>query len=42
MTEEENERNRKVMNVQVYKDIEEFNKKEEKERRKNILIKNER
>ena len=33
---DENERNRKAMNVQVYKDIEEFNRKEEEERKKKI------
>ena len=34
--EEQNERNRKEMNVQVYKDIEYFNKKEEEERKRKL------
>ena len=34
--EEQNERNRKEMNVQVYKDIEFFNKKEEEERKRKL------
>ena len=34
--EEENEKNRKAMNVQVYKDIEEFNRKEEEDRKKKL------
>jgi hypothetical protein len=34
--EEENEKNRKAMNVQVYRDIEEFNRKEEEDRKKKL------
>ena len=34
--EDKNEKDRKVMNVQVYKDIEEFNRKEEEDRKKKI------
>ena len=34
--EEQNERNRKEMNIQVYKDIEYFNKKEEEERKRKL------
>ena len=34
--EEQNERNRKEMNIQVYKDIEFFNKKEEEERKRKL------
>ena len=34
--EEQNEKNRKAMNAQVYKDIEEFNRKEEEERKKKL------
>ena len=42
-SDEQNERNRKEMNIQVYKDIEYFNKKEEEERKKKIKFrKNER
>ena len=33
---EQNERNRKEMNIQVYKDIEYFNKKEDEERKKKL------
>ena len=33
--EEQNEKDRKAINVQVYKDIEEFNRKEEEDRKKN-------
>ena len=36
--EEQNEKNRKAMNAQVYKDIEEFNRKEEEERKKKLEI----
>ena len=35
-SDEQNERNRKEMNIQVYKDIEYFNKKEEEERKKKL------
>ena len=35
---EENERKRKQMNIQVYKDIEKFNKKEEEERKKKLTF----
>ena len=34
--EDKNEKDRKAMNVQVYKDIEEFNRKEEEDRKKKI------
>jgi hypothetical protein len=34
--EEKNEKDRKAMNVQVYRDIEEFNRKEEEDRKKKI------
>ena len=34
-SDERNERNRKEMNIQVYKDIEYFNKREEEDRKKN-------
>ena len=34
--EEQNEKNRRAMNAQVYKDIEEFNRKEEEERKKKL------
>ena len=34
--EEKNEKERKAMNVQVYRDIEEFNRKEEEERKKKL------
>ena len=37
-SDERNERNRKEMNIQVYKDIEYFNKREEKERKKKLDI----
>ena len=33
---EQNEKNRKAMNVQVYKDIEDFNRKEEEERKRKL------
>ena len=33
---EKNEKNRKAMNVQVYRDIEEFNRKEEEDRKKKL------
>ena len=35
-SDEQNERNRKEINIQVYKDIEYFNKKEEEERKKKL------
>ena len=42
-SDERNERNRKEMNIQVYKDIEYFNKREEEDRKKKIRYrKNER
>ena len=34
--EDQNEKNRRAMNAQVYKDIEEFNRKEEEERKKKL------
>ena len=34
--EDQNEKERKAMNVQVYKDIIEFNKKEEEEKKKKL------
>ena len=37
-SDERNERNRKEMNIQVYKDIEYFNKKEEEDRKKKLDI----
>ena len=37
-SDEQNERNRKEMNIQVYKDIEYFNKKEEEDRKKKLDI----
>ena len=36
--EEQNEKDRKAINVQVYKDIEEFNRKEEEDRKKKLNI----
>ena len=36
-SDERNERNRKEMNIQVYKDIEYFNKREEEDRKKKCL-----
>ena len=35
-SDERNERNRKEMNIQVYKDIEYFNKREEEDRKKKL------